>query len=219
VDHVIARSWFPKSATPVEKWKAPACFRCNNTLSKAEKTLLGRLAFSLPKNGIYQQIVEAAFRAIEPRAAKNARDERHRTWQRKRVAEAIVRVPAPHLQGIIPSSRKNFSLGSRTGVLIPADALDLVVEKWVRGIHFCEHGWIAPKDAKVQVGIYEPNVHRAVFSELKSTQLVRGPGVSVRIAHAEEIDDFITIYEFNLWDRFLALAVIEGQSRREPPPN
>jgi hypothetical protein len=211
-DHVIARSWYPTSTMPVAKWKAPACKKCNNKFSAAEGALLRRLALTLPKSGGYRDIVDSQLRSLNPKDAKSDRDAACRLRNRLALSKCVVHVDQPMHKAVIPSSRINYALGSRTGVLIPKEQLDIVVEKWIRGIHFCEMGWPAPLQSKIDIFMVSDAAASGAFEMLKSNVVIlrRGPGVEVRRSHVEEGELFGSIYEFDLWHRFRVCGAIEG---------
>ena len=137
-DHVIARAWYPKS-TPqnIEKWKVPACWRCNNNYGRLEQEVLLRLAMCLDRNDpAAAGIVDNAFRSVDPAAVTSAKEKRIRLARRSKLIADTKQLDSIPDRAILPSFRKNFDIGSRTGILIPAKDLNAVVEKWARGFDY-----------------------------------------------------------------------------------
>ncbi len=167
-DHVIARSWYPNDTPPIGKWKAPACSSCNNRYSAPEKDILGRMAFCMdPAEPALGDIVQQARRAIDPRQAKSARDAIHRSNRREKLRQSVISVHNPDAPGILPSFRSNFSSGSRTGILIPARPLNAVIEKWIRGIHYCEFGKPIPTDYDVSIQLVSDENAEEIFARIQ----------------------------------------------------
>ena len=124
VDHVIARSWFPKGTPPVEKWKVSACEPCNNRLSADEQNVLERMTLCMdPQNPAFSKIVESARRARDPKAANSARDVMHRFNRKQKLIRSVVKNMDPNRRGVIQAFQGNFEKGSTTGILVPIKAL------------------------------------------------------------------------------------------------
>ena len=119
--------------------------------------------------------------------------------------------------GVLPYFTDNFDAGSRTGILVSVPSLDGLVEKWVRGIHLCEVGWVIPTEYEVSVIHLDDRIRAEAFSHVTGhAKLVqKGPGVEVAIVHAEETDEFMTLYAFNVWNTLRCTASVE---RAAPGP-
>ena len=212
-DHVIARSWYPANTPPVAKWKVPAFDECNNRYSAAEGSTLSRIALCMdPKDRSVGHIVRRALRSFDPKQAKSARDAMHRFNKREALRQDVVQILDPKAQGVLPSFRENFGKGSRTGILIPGEALHKVVEKWIRGIHFCEFGDPVPADHVVSVQFVEDEAAASAFAEVMrfAKRIEKGPGVEVLIWHAAEGNESVTQYAFNIWGQFRVYASVES---------
>ncbi len=212
-DHVIARSWYPANTPPVAKWKVPACNECNNRYSAAEGSTLSRIALCMDRKGrSVSHIVRRARRSFDPKQAKSPRDAMHRFNKRQALGRDVEQILDPKAQGVLPAFRENFGEGSRTGILIPADDLEAVVEKWVRGIHFCEFGYPVPADHVVSVQFIEDEVAASAFAGIMqfAKRIERGPGVEVLIWHAAEGNESITQYAFNIWGQFRVYGTVES---------
>lgn len=212
VDHVIARSWYPKNTPPIEKWKAPSCGPCNNKLSGDENIVLERIAWCLdPKDPSLIDIINRARRAVDPKKGKSARDIKHRFNKKQALIRGIKDIHTPNAPGLLPSYRDNFLQGSRTGIMIPAGKLSNVVTKWVRGIYYCELGRPVPEIAEVSAQFVEDEVAREAFNEIlkHAKHLQRGPGVEALFWHVEEGEQAVTQYAFNIWKGFRAYGTVE----------
>ena len=222
-DHVIARSWYPANTPPIAKWKVPACNECNNRYSAAEQNTLCRLAFCVdPKDQTVRRILERARRSIEPKHAKSPRDIQHRFNKRAAIIRGVKQITDPRGPGVLPSFRRNFWEGSRTGIAIPAGDLKAIVAKWVRGIHFCEIGQLIPAECEVAVQFVEDSVAAVAFAEISqfARRVRKGPGVEVLIWHAEEGNRSITQYAFFIWRQFRAYGSVEcGGATEKPGPS
>jgi hypothetical protein len=125
-DHVIARSWFPAGTPPVAKWQVRACQPCNNRKSALERDVLGRLAWCLdPKRSDLADIIASARRSIDPRSAKTARDFMHRFNRREALRRSLIDVDSRNAPGLLPYFIANFDAGSRTGMEVPPQSLDV----------------------------------------------------------------------------------------------
>jgi hypothetical protein len=211
-DHVIARSWFPAKTPPVAKWKVRSCRACNNKKSALERDVLGRLAWCLdPKRSDLADIIARARRSIDPRAAMTPREFMHRFNRREAIRNSIIDISSKSDPGLLPYFIPNFDAGSRTGIEIPVQSLDGLVQKWVRGIHLCEVGRIIPSGYEVSVIHAEEELRTRAFSGVMEHAKIiqKGPGVEVKIFHAEEPEEFMTLYAFNIWNALKCSASVE----------
>jgi hypothetical protein len=200
-DHVIGLSWFPES-TPdnIEKWKVPAHKACNIKFGAIENRVRTQLALGIDRSQIAGKgVVEAALRSIDPQVAKSKRDSTHRAAQRDRIVRDIYEVNSLPTAGVLPNFVSNFTeLGSRHAFRIDAEDLNGVVEKWIRGIHYCEFNRILDKHDIVTV------LHLAEEDALTPRQLIfdhgrkfqKGPGISVGYISSSEDSRRIVMYRF-----------------------
>lgn len=216
-DHVIARSWFPAKTPPVAKWKVRSCRACNNEKSALERDVLGRLALCLdPNDPNLAGIIAKARRSMDPRSATTAREFKHRFNRREAIRNSIIDISSKSDPGLLPYFIPNFDAGSRTGIEIPVQSLDGLVQKWVRGIHPSEVGRIIPSGYEVSVIHADEELRRRAFSGvIEHAKIIqKGPGVEVKIFYAEEPEEFMTLYAFNIWSALKCSASVEriGQS-------
>jgi hypothetical protein len=210
-DHVIACSWFPGQTTRVAKWVVRSCGACNHEKSALEGDALVRLALCLdPKRPELEDIIARASRSMDPRFARNARDAKHRFNKREAIRNSIIGVDSKRDAGVLPYFEDNFEAGSRDGILIPSESLDGVVQRWVRGIHLLEVGQSIPREYEVSVIHAGDEIRaQALSSVIQHAKIIqKGPGVEVKIVHAEEPEEFGAIYAFNIWDQLKCMATV-----------
>lgn len=212
-DHVIARSWYPANTPPVAKWKVPACRACNNRFSVSEDSVLNRLALCMnPKDPAIGHIVQRALRSTDPKFARSPRDIMHRFNKRQALKQGLIDVQNPKGPGLLPSFLHNFEMGSRTGIRVPAKALEEVVTKWIRGVYYCELGRTIPREDVVSVEFVNDDVAAEAFSQIIqfAKRVQKGPRVEVLIWHVEEGEASITQFAFNIWQQFRAYGSVES---------
>src|SRR5205823_8453335 len=88
-----------------------------------------------PKSEAAAGIVDAVMRSIHPDAGRSRSDALARLRKRLRILHETLNVDSPDQPGVLPWTKKNFELGSRSGVLIGQADLETLVRKWVRGLH------------------------------------------------------------------------------------
>jgi hypothetical protein len=211
-DHVIARSWFPAKTPPLAKWKVRSCRPCNNEKSALERDVLGRLALCLdPDDPDLADIIARARRSMNPGSAMTEREFMHRFNRREAIHRSLIDVHSKSAPGMLPYFTGNFDAGLRTGIKVPAQSLDGLVQKWVRGIHLREVGWIIPNGYHVSVMHVEDRVRAKALSDIicHAKVIQKGPGIEVAILHAEAPDEFMTLYAFTVWSALKCSASVE----------
>jgi hypothetical protein len=111
---------------------------------------------------------------------------------------------------VLPYFIPNFDAGSRTGIEIPVQFLNRLVQKWVRGLHLCEVGRIIPSGYEVLVIHADDEVRAQALSTILAHAKIiqKGPGVEVKISHAQEAEEFETLYAFNIWNTLKCAASV-----------
>lgn len=204
-DHVIARSWYPANTPPDEKWTATSCKKCNNEFSAVEKRVLTRLALCMDvREPALKEIIASALRSMSPGHGKSPRDAEHRAKNRERITNEIVGLTDSMMGRILPAFRKNFDSGSRSVILISSDDLNILIEKWVRGLHACLTNMPVKGDYNVDVYLYQDEGAANFYGPILhlAETLRNGPGVEVLRWHAVDGEKSITEYAFNIWGEF-----------------
>jgi len=211
-DHVLPLSWYPDS-TPedIEKWKVPACRKCNEELGRIEEELLLRLGLCLEPNSISALgISHKALRAVSPQYAKNERDRRIREGKRKKLLEEIIDFDDVPEEGLLP----HFGLlpwlkyDGYHAVLIPEKHLKIYAEKLVRGMSLILDGLLLGDEYVVDLHVIkEESDHEATnLFEGRSSLYHRGLGFIVNRMVREDHKSWI--YSFEIWQRFKFYTVV-----------
>jgi hypothetical protein len=150
---------------------------------------------------------EKARNSIDPKRARTGRDREHRIRQRNAFWAELreLREAPPHT---LPFSISNLAKGSRTGLIIEADKLNSLVQKWVRGIYYKIHGHPLSSDGEISViHIHEADAAAAFgkFWEQRKC-LDAGPGIQVSYLSVEEGSKRADVYVFRIWDQFEVFA-------------
>lgn len=209
-DHVFARSYYPASTTPdVERWTVPACAACNNEFSRLEESVLLRLAACVdPKHPAAAGIWEKAYRSIDANKARDENDRRARAKKQREFLRGTKLFQSKPETGVLPSFDKNWEQGSRMGILVPADDLNTLVRKWVRGVHYKTVGRIIPDASAIDVFHVDERVAQAALSDIleRATTHHRGPGIEITQAIGSDATEVMTLYRFVIWDQFAVHA-------------
>ena len=207
-DHVPPRSWYPDT-TPqnVQRWKVPACPKCNKYLGQLEKDLLVRLALCIdPHSDAASGIGTLALRSLGIGAGELPEQERaHREKLRARVrAEFIPHAESKELPGKIPGLGPPDDQPSEWAIGIPWAGLSIIAEKIARGCEYkLKNRFIAPPYG-LRTYVEESDV---VPEPLASAIRVFdfGPGCKIQRLFATE-DHNVVLYWITLW-RSLCLHV------------
>jgi hypothetical protein len=207
-DHVIAGSWYPQS-TPqtVQRITALSCRPCNtDRYSANERYLFLRLAACVdPKLPGAEGIWEKAKRTMDVARAQDDKERAHRQGAREAMGRGAFEMENIPDSGVLPSFAQNFDMGSRTAMVIRADALDSIAEKWGLGVH--SHVWkeAATVDAEVAIlHIGEAAAHEAFRgSEGHWKSIDCGPGIQIRYLATREGRERHSLYEFRIWETFV----------------
>ena len=157
------------------------------------------------------RIIASARRSIDPRSAKTARDFMHRFNRRQALRRSLIDVDSRNAPGLLPYFIANFDAGSRTGMEVPPQSLDGLVQMWVRGIHLYEIRRMIPSEYEVSVIHADDELRTHAFSGVMEHAKIiqKGPGVEVKIFHAEQPAEFMTVYAFNIWNALKCSAAVE----------
>lgn len=210
-DHVIARSWFPAGTPPVAKWQVRACQPCNNRKSALERDVLGRLAWCL-----------------DPKRSDLAHHSERSPVDRSSICEdrAGFHASLQSAGGPAPlCDRRRFEERSRPSALFhrqlrrrltygnggAAAVVGRLVQMWVRGIHLYEIRRMIPSEYEVSVIHADDELRTHAFSGVMEHAKIiqKGPGVEVKIFHAEQPEEFMTVYAFNIWNALKCSAAVE----------
>ena len=205
-DHVIARAWYPLT-TPenVPKWKVPSCEGCNNAFSKPEQEMLVRFGLCLDReNPAAAGIVQKALDSIDPNKADNEKEKTARLRMREKILGETHIVSQYPKTGVLPSFWHNWELGSRTIVEVPPEELELLIQKWTKGLHYCIAKRYLGPNSDIDVIHLEDEAEGLLFKEINpfASKHIKGPGVRVMTVHGTNGSETITMYQFVMWDQY-----------------
>jgi hypothetical protein len=82
---------------------------------------------------------------------------------------------------------------------------------WVRGIHLYEIRRMIPSEYEVSVIHADDELRTHAFSGVMEHAKIiqKGPGVEVKIFHAEQPEEFMTVYAFNIWNALKCSVAVE----------
>lgn len=215
-DHVFPVSWYPDT-TPadLEKWKVPACRKCNEEYGRLERDLLVRLGLCVPpETAGAAGIVDKVLRTLDPGAARNDKDKRARAADRARVIRELIPFNKPPTEGVLPGLgvQPGVVYPEFAGVLIPSGSLERLGEKVVRGLTYIHHAKLLGTEYRIRV--YVVNDEKvAKLRELLRTRgrlFERGPGIAVYRAEWES-DQLTALYRIEVWGQVPLHAAVFDQ--------
>ena len=212
-DHVFPESWYPQT-TPknLAKWKIPSCVRCNRELGAIENEFFVRIALCLdPNSPAFKGLSEKALRAMNPRFASSATDERAREALARRVTSEMLQGAQIPSEGIFPALGERWGRphGSGIALAIPVESFRRITEKIVRGLTYLDQQRFIEPPHQVQFFALDDEGARPLRDVLDSagTTLAREPGIVVRRAVAPE-DGISAFYEIDFWQQFKTYATV-----------
>jgi hypothetical protein len=155
---------------------------------------------------------EKARNSIDPKQARTPREREHRIRQREAFWSGLreLREAPPHT---LPFSISNLAKGSRTGVIIEAEKLNSLVEKWVRGIYYKIHGQPLSSAGEISViHIHEEEAATAFGKFWEQRKFLdAGPGIQVLYLSVEEGSKRADVYVFKIWNQFEVFASADDE--------
>lgn len=215
-DHIFPRAWYPDS-TPkdIEKWVAPACFKCNNKLGKIEEEIYKKLAICTNSNDIAASgISEKAVHLYDLSSATNERDKKRKEANLKKILPSLMytdKMPKGLLKNFGPVKNTPHK-STLIHVSIPK-LLNPITEKIVRGLEFKLMGKLINTNRKIKT-IHLPDSAEVVALELAQLNNVleksgvkvnRGPGFIVR--YAKDIYGSM-LYHITIWGKWEIWAAV-----------
>lgn len=203
-DHLIPSSWYPETTQKnLEKWKVPACRRCNSNYGKIEKDLLERIGLCLdPKDARAIGIPERALRALDPNYAKNEKDRLRRKKKREKIQrEALLHRKKP-AYGIFPNFGKKFKTGS-ISIPMAEQSLREFGRKIIKGVGYLIFNKIIADNYFIEIYFVEDkNVISLInFIEKHGKLYMRGPGIKVNFVPTSD-SEINSLYRVEIWGQF-----------------
>jgi hypothetical protein len=214
-DHIIAGSWYPDSTpTTTQRWTAPACKKCNNSLGAIEQYVHTRLAACIdPTDLAAAGIWERARNSIDPLRAKKDRDRQHRANQRAAFWRHLAEMKEP-CAATLPFSLPNFQQGSQTALFIESDKLEsLLSKKWARGVYYKIHNQPLSLSAKISIIYPQPGKAALLFADIWShvRSIFLGPGIQISYFTAEDQTRLADLYVFRVWNQLEFITSVDDQ--------
>lgn len=191
-DHVFPKGWYPTS-TPVddEKWKIPACERCNKEYGVIEDGTLSRLGLCVaPTAPGSVGIPQKTLRAVNPDYGKNEKDAHARKARRNKIlGEAFFGNNIPEEAVAIYSDNPD-QYKQRMAVLVSQDDLYKILKKIVKGITFmADKLYIDEKQYIFEFELFTGEEAPELRRELNEFGTIHqiGPGIKVtRVAVSDD---------------------------------
>jgi hypothetical protein len=207
-DHVIAEGFF-ETAPEGGYVKVPACYACNNRLSRDEEYFLVAV------------LAEATVGSQTANRVLDRLSEDHSSGRRKRTGLAISLLDK--VRHIDVHSPSGIYLGRASGVELDTERANRVLEKILRGLYFHQLGTALPIDARVFVEI-KPDLTRlrspVIAAALSQPPHALGDVFTYRVFRLPE-GRHTTAWALGFYDTVLAIGVTgppamtsdEGQTR------
>ena len=216
-DHVIPKSWYPKT-TPegMEKFQVPSCNVCNNHFSKIESKLLTVFGLCLsPATEETAEVSTSVLRSMKPGLADTEREKAHRLKKRDNVLKhmkAFANESAIPQESTYPGFgiQKDVEYDRYEAVLMEKAMLEEFISKVVKGLTYrLNHTYL---EATHQITIFPPDDNtKSVFDpilERYGNLFDRGPGLSIIRALAAE-DPMSSIWKIVLWNKLITYATVD----------
>src|ERR1017187_5039078 len=125
-DHVFPRGWYPDD-TPenLEKWKVPACLKCNREYGELEQELLLRRRMSIGQEEAQASgIAEKVIRSMAPGAARDEKDHAARAQRHAALGKEMIDVGDGAKGGVLPGFGPNPDPAKRSsrGIPVPKES-------------------------------------------------------------------------------------------------
>jgi len=211
---MFPKAWYP-DATPenLEKWQFPSCLECNQRYSKIEGDLLNRVVLALnTKHPASAGLVDAALRAMDPKAGRDEKDAAARAARAKKILKDTFKGEEIPKDAMLPGlgERWGRSEGEQMAVQIPRSHLTDMTEKIVRGLVYREDGSFIETPYKIDTYIVDDEGAKVCKEMLDKAgkNFKREPGLEIRRA-AVEGDDHAGLYEITFWQQFKTYATVQ----------
>src|ERR1700761_1897892 len=219
-DHVFPASWYPET-TPedTQRWTAPSCGKCNNSLGSMENKVFSRLILCVDPQkpeaaGLYAKLKRSLGMGV---VDLNENEIAHREKQKSGLIAAIRPHTPESSASILPGlgSHPGFKDEDLPQIRIPGDLLLKVYEKIVRGAEYVLAGRTVENPYSVQIYfVHEHNIPEDLARGLESPaaeDVHVGPGFRV-VRVAAHHERYTVAYEITLWGSAYFFAFITNRS-------
>ena len=203
-DHVFPKSWYP-DMTPqnMERWQIPSCENCNTEYSKIEDDLLQRLGMCVDPDSVAAGgIANKALRAVDSKCGRDEKDKEKRSRARHRLLGSVMPVSSLDIRGVLPDKSPQPISEESFGMLIPAEALKQIGNKFIRGITFIASGLYI--DSQHEVSIFFAHEMDCQFITKMLNQYGKRydnrPGILIEYAPCQD-DPQSGLYYIEIWNK------------------
>lgn len=212
-DHVFPKSWFPASTpSSVQRWTAPSCRDCNNSLGKLEEQLLSRFALTIEPQKLEASGLGARVLRSYGIGAKNLNSKEQAIREKRRKAiEAEIRNFAGS-KSIVPGSKP---VSNESGKLPPAIPIDGSMMSKVYAKIVCGCEYVLGNGRYIELPYYltvfgsnQIEQFEELMSEVRPITTL-GPGFSIKRGYGDS-DPKTVAYDITLWGskRILAMVIV-----------
>lgn len=212
-DHVFPKAWYPPTTPPnLEKWKVPACLKCNREYGVLEEDLF--VAFGLcldPNEPDTSALVEKALRSIDPDAGRDGKDKKKRARRRQRVLSQLMAPEQIPSHAVLPNFERPAG-GETGGIFVKARYLQRLCEKLVRGISYLEDDLLIREPYRIQFFVVRDQEAEPIVAlcQKYGTLYAREPGIEIYRAVAPE-DGISSAHAITIWKRLKMYAVVDAR--------
>ena len=211
MDHILPRSWYPDN-TPenLEKWKAPACFDCNNRLSKVEQELLLTLPLCInPTKAEASGMTKRALASLGVGVDVKTMDSDEYKHRRGKLAKIIANAkPFDGKSTPFPNFGVHEGFPANEHMTIKLPDVKAFADKVIRGIEYKIGDRYIEEPYSVNVYFREKNEITFVEELFKKVSIVeRGPGFVIQRGYSNE-DSGTVLMKVTIWGTFVIYGSI-----------
>jgi len=207
-DHILPNSWYTNNVGDIEKWKAPACLKCNNRLGKIEQELLIRLGLCLNPDidnlSPTSVISKKALRSLDHQNAKNGKDRIARLKKAQQIVSELFPTSGSKT-GLLPNFgyHEGFDPKEQHGIKFDDNKLELFGEKVIRGIEYKLDSWYIDNSFDIRIYFCDKNTISDVINFIRQfgKKYSITPDFVFYRAVAPKREGIL--YEIRIWDKLV----------------
>ncbi len=219
-DHVFPRGWYPEN-TPqdIEKWKIPACKKCNAEYGSLEEDLGIRIALCIgPDAPNAKGIYEKALRSMDASKGKNMKDCIRRAKKRDRYLGMMLRGDSIPQDGVYPGFEDKWDRApaDQIALRIYVHELQRIVEKIIKGVVYIEDHRFLDTSKEIEHLVVSGEGARPLeeLFNKHGTRHSMEPGIEVLRVIAPE-DGISALYKISIWGHWIMYASLFQRSTQQ----
>jgi hypothetical protein len=189
----------------MEKWKVPACFKCNQDYGKLEEDLLWRLGLSVdPTEQASLGVTDKVLRSVKPALAESPKDAKARQNKLKKILAQLSIVSSPPPRGLLPNFGLIPGLQYPEIVQIPIDddALVRLGQKVIRGLTYIATAAMIDPYYAISIYFLEDDKGADFVSLVKQRGVVHEKGPGITVAHATSDEGGLSsLWYIEIWGK------------------